>query len=130
MGRRKRKGKAFGGYRAPSNGDRELRGIMKEFVRTMAGKKGLPPEDYEKRIRRDGTYTTMRRMCHKLLFLIEKVCEEVLAQEASRRALRPLGTARDRQAQGGAVRRAQGSNVLSMRLGRPEPAAGSKDAAA
>ncbi len=68
----------------PANGDRELRAIMKEFVRSMAVKKGTSPEEYEKRIRRDGTYSTMRRLCHRLLFLVERVCDEVRAQEARR----------------------------------------------
>ena len=84
MKRRRRKG-AFTGYKPPLNGDRELRGIMKAFVRTTAGKKGLSPEEYERGIRRDGTYSALRRMCHKLLFLVEKVCDELRAQEKLRR---------------------------------------------
>lgn len=85
MRKRKRKKKgAFRNYKPPANGDRELRRIMKAFVCSVAAKKGLSPEEYEKRIRRDGTYSTLRRMCHKLLFLIEKVCDDLRAQEASR----------------------------------------------
>ena len=71
----------FFGYKPPTNGDKELRRIMKDYVRRAAAKTDLTPEEYEKRIRRNGTYSAVRKMCHKLLFLAEKICDELLAQK-------------------------------------------------
>ncbi len=100
------------GYVPPANGDRELRAIMKEFVRDAAARKGLSPEEYEKLIRHNGSYSAVRGLCHKLLFLIEKVCEEVRAQERARR--RVLRAAKRR----------------ALRMSRTIALSGSKSAAA
>ena len=85
---------------------------MKEFVGDAAARKGLLPEEYEKRIRRNGSYSAVRGLCHKLLFLIGQVCEEVKAQERIRR-----------RAERAAKRRA-------LRMSRSVVLSGSKSAAA
>ena len=70
------------GKPARTKRSKEVATIMRRFIQNRAETEGVPPKEYERRIRKDGTYSDVRNFCSGMLIVVDRVVREATRKAA------------------------------------------------